>query len=384
MKKLVAALLSVVMMLSMVPAALAAGSEAEQAADTLHELGLFDGTGTDANGNPVYDLDRAPNRNEAVTMLVRLLGKDSEAKAVDWETPFTDVVEWAKPYVGYAYANGLTTGTSATTFGGETAVSATQYLTFVLRALGYESGADFQWDKAWELSDRIGLTNGEYSAANNNVFLRGDVAVISLDALHTHAKNSAEAMLVQLIEDGAVDVETVLPTQELSYGYFKYMSYQNKIHSVHQDNLMSPSTFIMFDARTAEVYLTGTSFLMLYPFHTDVKCEDTPTFVEKSLWYEAQNEDRTYVDEYDPVTERYRTVYTYTINGRTFQTMNLQEYQAGGYQDGDSGIYQGVRFKVNGPLYYNANDLADYFGLGYHFYHDTIDAEHDCVVIKEI
>ena len=55
-------------------------------------------------------------------------------------------------------------------------------------------------------------------------------------------------------------METVLPTQELSYGYFKYMSYQNKIHSVHQDNLMSPSTFIMFDARTAEVYLTGTSF----------------------------------------------------------------------------------------------------------------------------
>ena len=35
---------------------------------------------------------------------------------------------------------------------------------------------------------------------------------------------------------------------------------------------------------------------MLYPFHTDVKCEDTPTFVEKKpSRYEAQNEDRTYV-----------------------------------------------------------------------------------------
>ncbi|MBE6935640.1 MAG: hypothetical protein E7458_03970, partial [Ruminococcaceae bacterium] len=31
-----------------------------------------------------------------------------EAETETWNTPFTDVDEWAKPYVGYAYANGLT------------------------------------------------------------------------------------------------------------------------------------------------------------------------------------------------------------------------------------------------------------------------------------
>ena len=51
-------------------------------------------------------------------MLVRLLGKEEEALAGNWDLPFTDVSKTsaAYPYIGYAYANGLTNGTSATTF----------------------------------------------------------------------------------------------------------------------------------------------------------------------------------------------------------------------------------------------------------------------------
>lgn len=46
-------------------------------ADRLHEVGLFQGTGTTASGAPQYDLDRAPTRAEAAVMLVRLLGKEA-------------------------------------------------------------------------------------------------------------------------------------------------------------------------------------------------------------------------------------------------------------------------------------------------------------------
>lgn len=126
-------------------------------------------------------------------MLVRLLGKEEEAKTGKWTTPFTDVADWAKPYVGYAYTNGLTTGTSATTFGGNATVNASEYLTFVLRALGYESGTDFQWDKAWELSDQIGLTNREYDANTVN-FTRGDVAVVSCQGLDCKLKGSSTSL----------------------------------------------------------------------------------------------------------------------------------------------------------------------------------------------
>ncbi len=203
MKRLLALLLTLLMVLSLVPAALAAGEDATQAAQALYDLGLFQGTGTNADGTPNFDLDRTPTRAEAVTMLVRLLGKDAAAKAGTWTTPFTDVDEWAKPYVGYAYANGLTTGTSATTFGGASAIDATQYLTFVLRALGYTSGTDFQWDKAWERSDAIGLTHGEYHAGAS-AFTRGDVAMISERALGLKGKGASATMLSQLVAAGAV------------------------------------------------------------------------------------------------------------------------------------------------------------------------------------
>ncbi len=202
MKKLLSLLLAFALILTLMPSVLAASEEQTQAADALHTLGLFQGTGTKADGTPNYDLDRALTRNEAVTMLIRLLGKESEAKAGKWETPFTDVAQWAQPYVGYAYANGLTNGTSATAFGGESLVSAAQYLTFVLRALGYSSGADFQWDASWELSDRLGITHGEYSASNNGRFVRGNAAEISVNALPAKQKGSDETLAQKLIADG--------------------------------------------------------------------------------------------------------------------------------------------------------------------------------------
>ena len=189
MKRIFAFALVLCLMLTLAPFASAASDKANEAANALYELGLFQGTAENADGTPVFDLDRAPTRAEAVTMLVRLLGGEDAALAGDWDTPFTDVPAWAEPYVGYAYSKGLTDGTGETAFGSDTSVTAAQYITFVLRALGYESGADFEWDKAWELSDEIGLTGGEYGASTAS-FLRGDVAVISYDALSCTLKDS--------------------------------------------------------------------------------------------------------------------------------------------------------------------------------------------------
>lgn len=180
MKKLTTTLLlAAAVATGVTPAAFAASDEATNAANALYKQGLFLGNGTNATGAPNFELDRKPTRHEAITMLVRLLGKEEEAKKGTWNTPFTDVDEWAKPYVGYAYANKLTTGTSETTFSGNDTVTASEYLTLVLRVLGYDDKkGDFSWDKAWELSDKIGLTKGQYNASTNN-FTRGDVAIVS-------------------------------------------------------------------------------------------------------------------------------------------------------------------------------------------------------------
>ena len=201
MKKALSLFLVLAMVLGALPAAFAAGSDAETAADELYDLGLFQGVGTDENGAPIYSLEREMTRYEAVTMLVRLLGKTSDAEAGTWDTPFTDLVDWAAAYVGYAYANGLVSGQSVTSFGGEGTVTATQYLTMVLRALGYESGSDFQWDRAWELSDQLGLTQaGQFISASDPI-TRGEAALISRNALNVKFKDSSLTLLT-LIQSG--------------------------------------------------------------------------------------------------------------------------------------------------------------------------------------
>ena len=95
-------------------------------ADSLHEMGLFQGT---QNG---YDLDRTPTRAEAAVMLVRLLGKEAEAKTLTYTAPFTDLKGWEKPYVQYLYSNGLANGTSRTTFNPTGKCTAQMYAMFLL------------------------------------------------------------------------------------------------------------------------------------------------------------------------------------------------------------------------------------------------------------
>ena len=71
-RRIMSLLLALVLLLGLVPMAFAADSQAQDAAEALYQLGLFHGTGKNADGSPKFDLDRAPTRAEAVTMLVRL------------------------------------------------------------------------------------------------------------------------------------------------------------------------------------------------------------------------------------------------------------------------------------------------------------------------
>ena len=225
MKKLISFMLALSFIVCMAPAASAAGDEAAEAAETLYELGLFRGTGTNPDGTPIFALEQTPTRNQAVIMLVRLLGKEQEALNGNWDLPFTDVAKGstAWPYIGYAYANGLTNGTTATTYSGGNPIRANQYITFVLRALGYVSGQDFEVGTAWELSDKLGITNGQYNAANAASFIRADVAGISAKALSAPQKSNnkplaeklmAEKVFTQEQYDNAVKQAPETPAEE--------------------------------------------------------------------------------------------------------------------------------------------------------------------------
>lgn len=192
MKKIITAILTLAFLLAAAPPAAAETGEEYAAARRMYELGLFLGRGGDAEGEPGFDLDSPAAREEAVIMLVRLYGHEGSALRTDRGCPFTDVSDWAKPYVAHAAYLGLVKGRGETLLDARSNISATEYLTMVLRALRYRSEPgeeygeyrekDFDWDKAWLKSDEIGLTNGEYGP-DTEVFTRGDMARISAAAL---------------------------------------------------------------------------------------------------------------------------------------------------------------------------------------------------------
>lgn len=183
-------------------------------ADSLHEMGLFQGT---QNG---YDLDRTPTRAEAAVMLVRLLGKEAEAKALTYTAPFTDLKGWEKPYVQYLYSNGLANGTNRTSFNPTGKCTAQMYAVFLLRALGYSDTADFSYANAIETAREQGI----YDAGIINVqnFLRDDAAAASYTVLSVSPKNSEGTLLDQLVSENAITEADAKRYQRLFSSYAQY------------------------------------------------------------------------------------------------------------------------------------------------------------------
>jgi hypothetical protein len=185
----------------------------EMAARQLFSYGLFQGSGVAEDGTVEFNLTASMSRQEAVTMLVRLLGKEEEAKAGNWTTPFTDVDAWAQPYVGYAYANDLTHGSGDKTFGSAGLVNGDQYLTFILRALGYsDTDGDFTWADPTTLAQQVGLLS---PCLTIDSFQRGDAALISYDALSAQLKSSDTTLLEKLEAEGAASRQAVVAMSDL-------------------------------------------------------------------------------------------------------------------------------------------------------------------------
>ncbi|MCR4804164.1 MAG: DNA/RNA non-specific endonuclease [Clostridia bacterium] len=210
MKKLLSALLIAWLVLSAGIFCHAAEDEARAAADRLYGLGLFSGTGIASDGSPVYSLDRGLTRQEAITMVLSLMGKTREARETVFQTHFLDVDAWAVPYVGYAFRQGITAGTGPDSFGAHKEVTAAEYLTFLLRCLGYENGNDFRWDEAASKTDWLGVTRGEYENAQR--FTRADAVVCSERALHAFCRGS-EQTLSEKVLGLALDAPLSLPAR---------------------------------------------------------------------------------------------------------------------------------------------------------------------------
>ena len=150
----------------------------QSCAEELSAIDVFRGTDTG------FELDRAPKRSEAAVMLVRLYGAEEEVLSL-YEAgliahPYEDESGWAAPNLAWLYSEGLVRGVSETRYGADAPCRARDYALFLLRALGYQDGADFAWAETEDFAEACGF----YSRALfGGTITSGDMALMTWLAL---------------------------------------------------------------------------------------------------------------------------------------------------------------------------------------------------------
>lgn len=184
----------------------------KSAGEILKELDLVKG---DDNGDLMES--QTLKRQDAILLLLRMLGEDEEARKYTGKSSFTDLKEGSYYYNSVAYAEhkNLTKGMSKTSFGVDSFLTEKQMLTFILRTLDYN---DVAWDDIVEKAEEVGITDGLIVQANADA-LRAKVFDYMLAGLNTKLKGTNQELGAKLGLKG-YDVETK-PSDEVYTGDFK-------------------------------------------------------------------------------------------------------------------------------------------------------------------
>ena len=181
----------------------------KKGAKYLNAAGLFRGTAVEEDGTPHFDLDKPATRMQGLVMLIRLLGEEEAALSYTGKCPFKDLSGQYAQYAAYAYSKGYTTGVSKNTFG-EGPLTANAFITFTLRALGYDDrNGDFKYSEAYKMAENIGMIQKGAYADQKKAFLRDDCAYVSFRALDMIMKNENTYLIESLAEKGVVEVDMI-------------------------------------------------------------------------------------------------------------------------------------------------------------------------------
>lgn len=181
MKKLLALMLSVALILSMSTGVMAysdveEGTYVSEAVSVLSDFGVFNGF-EDGSFQPEVNVTRA----QMAKVICEMLGYNKIAVGA---TDFTDVPSnhWASGYINTIQGLGIINGYGDGTYGPEDVVSYEQAIKMIVCALGYEPMAASKggWSAGYmSVAASIGLLDGANGAT------RGDIAVLVYNALNT-------------------------------------------------------------------------------------------------------------------------------------------------------------------------------------------------------
>ena len=156
-----------------------ASNKNQEAIEVLQTVGIMTG---DQNGN--FNPGGSITRNEMAVVMAHLLNLDYDYYR--GTNPFTDVPEWAAPYVAACAAEGVVAGIGNGQFGGNQKVTAAQASLMIMKALGYfQNAEDFGTD--WQVAtirqaSYINLFNN-INATAESALTRGQVAQLVLNGL---------------------------------------------------------------------------------------------------------------------------------------------------------------------------------------------------------
>lgn len=290
MKRVVSLMMVIMLLVSSNIIINAEGERYTEYADKLKIIGVFQGT------NKGFELDREPTRLEGLIMLLRLLGKEEEAQEVEGEDSFfSDVPSWGVPYTNYAVANKLTDGIGDGKFGTSNLIKAKSYITFMLRALGYDdSQGDFEWDTAVEFAlEKKIIDENMYFQLSSNKFLRDHVAKLSYEVLYAKMKDSDESLLEHLISIGSIDSELALELSFTTDESEDTVQTNNEVEAVELAKLAESCVYIEVDygngsGATGSGFYTSSDGRIVTNYHVIEGAQTISVLDDDGTWYQGE------------------------------------------------------------------------------------------------
>ena len=194
-KTLVCSLVAGALCLSLLSPAIAPDAEERNlAASYLREQGIMIG---DSDGK--MNLDEGLTRAQLAVVLARLNGASEQIQAQQsdfaLQCSFPDVPEWARPYVGYCYANGLMVGYDMGKFGAQDGVTPAAACTVILR---YVDLPDTNWDYSTACQTALQMNLATEETVAKREVSRGDLAVMLYRSMGSPAFSPPDAAAVSL------------------------------------------------------------------------------------------------------------------------------------------------------------------------------------------
>ena len=152
----------------------------------LRDLGVIEGN---EKGNLM--LGDTLKRQDMIVLISRLYNDELSARAYLIKPKFTDLTKsysFYEPYIGWAVDKGLIKGMGNDTFGINDKVTVQQFMTVMLRALGYEEESKL-WNTTPEIAMQLGIMD-QLHLKPTDYLTRGQMAAMIVNALNLTLKGS--------------------------------------------------------------------------------------------------------------------------------------------------------------------------------------------------